>query len=84
VRLKANKGFAYFRNAAELQSCVADGAVSEFEKMRQLRLIELSDALADVLRQDEIEEGLELRVVVRGDKGPAGVGALLAGVRLAP
>jgi hypothetical protein len=53
VRLKANKGFAYFRDTAEVQCCVADGPVSQFEKMRQLRLVEFANALADVLRQDE-------------------------------
>jgi hypothetical protein len=41
VRLKANKGFAYFRDTAELRCSVADGSVSQFEKMRQLRLVEL-------------------------------------------
>src|SRR4029077_3922856 len=76
VRLKPNKGFAYFRGTAEFRCCVADGPVSQFEKMQQLRLVELANAIADVLRQDEIEKGLKLRVVVRGDEGPAGVGAL--------
>ena len=79
MRLKPNKGFAYFRDTAELRCRVADGPVSQFEKMRQLGLVELANALADVLREDEIQKGLKLRVVVRGDEGPAGVGALPAG-----
>jgi hypothetical protein len=33
VRLKANKGLTYFRDAAELQSRVADGPVSQFKKI---------------------------------------------------
>src|SRR6185312_4723046 len=81
MRLKADKSFTYFRNTAELQRRVADGPVSQFEKMRQLRLVKLANALPDILRQNETEKGLKLRIILRGDEGPAGVRVLLPGDR---
>ncbi len=45
VGLKANKGFAYFRDTPMLRCW---GPVTQFEKMRQLRLVELADAFANV------------------------------------
>ena len=69
MSLKANKGFTYFRDTPELRCRVADGAVSQLQKMRQLRLVEFANALADVLRQDEIEKGLKLQIIVAVIKG---------------
>ena len=79
MRLKADEGFTYFRDTAELQCRVADGLVFQFKKLRQLRLVEFAHPLADILQQNEIEKGLQFRVVVRRYERPAGVGAFLAG-----
>jgi hypothetical protein len=81
MSLEANEGFTYLRDAAEFQCRIADRPISQFKKMRQLRLVEFAHTLADILRKNEIQKCLKLRVVMRGDKRPAGVGALLPGDR---
>ena len=62
--LKANEGLTDFPDPAKFRGCVADGPVSQFKKWRQLRLVEFANSFPDVLRQDEIEKGLELRVCI--------------------
>ena len=49
MSLEANEGFTYLRDAAEFRCRIADGPVSQFKKMRQLRLVEFAHALAQLL-----------------------------------
>lgn len=77
--LKADKSVAYPCSPAQLRRCVADPPVPQLQKLRQLLSVKLADALLDILRQDEIEECLQLRVVVGEYAGLARLGALPAG-----
>ena len=81
MRLEANKSFTYLRDAAQLQCRVADRPISQFKKMRQLRLVEFAHTLAGILRENEIQKGPKLWLVLRGDERPAGIGAFLPGDR---
>ncbi len=79
--LKPHERTPYIRHATKLGGGIADGPVFQFEEVRQLGPVEFSDALLDVLREDEFQEGLCLPIILRGYQRPAGVGAFLAGDR---
>jgi hypothetical protein len=42
MRLEADEGIAYFRDTAESQCRIADGAIFQLQKMRQLGLVEFA------------------------------------------
>jgi hypothetical protein len=63
VLLKTDERGGDLGGAAELGDGFAHGAVLQVEEVGQLGFVELVAAFADILGQDEIEEGLQLLVV---------------------
>ena len=60
MSLKPNESVAYPGHTAKFRRGVADGPVSQLQKMRQLPPIKLANTLPDILRQDEVEKSLKL------------------------
>ncbi len=65
ILLKADKRLAYGRDAAKLLRCVIDRVVFKLKQVAKLFLIQLADALSNVLRENKIQEGQQLRIIVR-------------------
>jgi hypothetical protein len=75
--LKPYKGVAYLGHATKLSRRITDGPVFQLQQVRQLGLIQLADALFDILAEDKIQKRLELVTVVGKYLRPAGINPLL-------
>ena len=79
--LKSYEGASYAGDTAKLGGRIADGPILQLQEVRQLGLVEFSDALFDVLGKNEFQKGLKLQIVLSGYERPTGVGAFLPGQR---
>jgi hypothetical protein len=63
--LKSDERLLDRRHAAELSRRIVHGVELEFQQVGEFLLIEFPHALPDILRQNKVQERLELAVVTR-------------------
>jgi hypothetical protein len=69
VPLESHEGITDARHPTQFACRVLDTPVLEFEKVRQLGLIQFAHAFPHILREHEIEEGGELGIESIEDRG---------------